>query len=143
MLRRLTSLLRFDRFIVQDAEVGLRAGRFLKMLKTRSLLALSRAAIVLGFACLVFFIMPHRQALARTCIPIHGLSFERIDSNKLLASREGRNVAIISISLYHSFPERLVQFRFFSANLCLIGAEGKFHIDGKLYTVQNIETFSQ
>ena len=135
-------MLRFDRFIVQDAEVGLRAGRFLKMLKNRSLLALSRAAIVLGFACLVFFITPHRQALAQTCIRVHGLSFERIDSNKLLASREGRNIAIVTIG-WGSLPERLGQFRFFSANLCLGGAESQFHIDGKLYWVNRIEIFRQ
>ena len=139
MLRILISLLRFDRFIVQDAEVGLRAGRFLKMLKTRSLLALSRAAIVLGFACLVFFITPHRQALAQTCIPVHGLSFERIDTYKLLASRDGRNVAVIS--LYQPLPAQLGQFRFFSANLCSSGAEYQFHINGKLVTVNYIQAF--
>lgn len=112
------------------------------MRKYQILFSFSRASFFLGVFCLIFLMTPHRQALARTCIPVHGLSFERIDSNKLLASREGKNVAIIWID-YVSFPERLGQFRFFSANLCVYGAESRFHIDGKLYTVGGIEVFSK
>ena len=112
------------------------------MLKARILIALSRTPLVVGVLCLIFLLAPHGQALAQTCIPVHGLSFERIDRDKLLASREGRNIAIVRIG-WGSLPARLGQFRFFSANLCLGGAESQFHIDGKLYWVDRIEIFRQ
>ena len=67
------------------------------------------------------------------CININGLSFEKIDSNKLLATRSGKNVAIIQI--IGGLPEKIGQFRFFSEQLCSTGAEDKFHIDGKLFSV--------
>ena len=69
------------------------------------------------------------------CININGLSFEKIDYNKLLAMRSGKNVAIIAIN--GPLPEKIGQFRFFSEQLCDYGAENKFHIDGKLFTILN------
>ena len=77
------------------------------------------------------------------CLPVHGLSFERVDSNKLLAVREGRNIAFVSINYYESLPFKLGAFRFFSPNLCASGAENKFTIDGKLYHVDSIQMFKQ
>lgn len=77
------------------------------------------------------------------CIMISGLSFEKIDDNKLLAIRGGKNIAIISshTSNYVSLPEKIGVFRFFSEKLCDYGAEDKFHIDGKLWIVDSIETY--
>jgi hypothetical protein len=69
------------------------------------------------------------------CLNINGLSFEKIDSNKLLAVRGGKNVAIIRID--GGLPEKMGQFRFFSEQLCTNGAEDKFHIDGRLFTVSS------
>jgi hypothetical protein len=112
------------------------------MLNGRFSPASIRTSLVASLLCFCAFLAPDRVALAKTgCIPVHGLSFERIDSNKLLASREGRNIAIVSSR--YSLPERLGQFRFFSANLCQYGAESKFHIDGKLFRVDSIEIFEQ
>ena len=111
------------------------------MLNARFSPASIRTSLVASLLCFCAFLAPDRVAFAKTgCIPVHGLSFERIDGGKLLASREGRNIAIVSTG---SLPERLGQFRFFSANLCQYGAESKFHIDGKLYNVYIIEIFEQ
>jgi hypothetical protein len=115
------------------------------MLKSRFQFAQIRIFLYAGLMCLCAFLAPSSGAFAQsTCIPVHGLSFERIDDLKLLASREGRNVAIINLKFTSSFlPARLGQFRFFSANLCGSGAEGQFHIDGKLYMVNFIQIFKQ
>ena len=74
------------------------------------------------------------------CLPVHGLSFERVSLGKLLAVREGRNIAFVSTA---GLPSKLGSFRFFSPNLCPYGAENKFMIDGVLYTVTDIEMFKQ
>lgn len=112
------------------------------MLKSRFPFTPIRISLLAGIMSLSALFAPSSGAFAQsTCIPVHGLSFERIDSNKLLVSREGRNVAIVWLSPFP--PERLGQFRFFSANLCESGAEGQFHIDGKLYKVTFIQIFKQ
>ena len=111
------------------------------MLNGRFSPASIRTSLVASLLCFCAFLAPDRVALAKTgCIPVHGLSFERIDGGKLLASREGRNIAILYT---RTLPEQLGQFRFFSANLCQSGAESNFHIDGKLYTVSFIQLFEQ
>ena len=72
----------------------------------------------------------------QNCLPVHGLSFERVSHNELLAVRDGQNVAFISIVLeapYTGLPEKLGVFRFFSQVLCTTGAENRFHIDSRLY----------
>jgi len=114
------------------------------MLRGRFSPASIRNPFVASLLWLCAFLVPHTLAHAQvTCIPAHGLSFERIDHQKLLASRDGRNIAIITIGIYEYFPERLGQFRFFSGNICNSGAEGQFHIDGRLYSVRLIQTFKQ
>jgi hypothetical protein len=81
-------------------------------------------------------------ALSQTgCLPVHGLSFERVDTRKLLAVREGRNIAFVTT--ISALPSKLGAFRFFSPNLCASGAEDKFAIDGMLYEVSNIQMFKQ
>ena len=112
------------------------------MLNARFSPASIRTSLVASLLCFCAFLAPDRVALAKTrCMPVHGLSFERIASDSLLASREGRNIAIVRV--YYVLPERLGQFRFFSANLCPYGAASNFHIDGKLYTVSFIQLFEQ
>ena len=112
------------------------------MLNGRFSPASIRTSLVASLLCFCAFLAPDRVALANAnCIPVHGLSFERISGGSLLASREGRNIAIVNVS--QSLPERLGQFRFFSANLCESGAEAQFHIDGKLNRVSFIQIFKQ
>jgi hypothetical protein len=80
------------------------------------------------------------QQRGPNCLPVHGLSFERVGHDQLLAVRDGRNIAFISTC--GALPDRLGAFRFFSPNLCVSGAEDRFHIDGRLYSVCRIETFA-
>jgi hypothetical protein len=75
------------------------------------------------------------------CLPVNGLSFEKVSANQLLAVRDGRNIAFISI--YGRLPDKLGTFRFFSPNLCSFGAEDKFTIDGTLMSVSSIQLFRQ
>ena len=82
------------------------------------------------------------------CLPVNGLTFERVSAHELLAVRDGRNVAFILISKWRgselvSLPTKLGTFRFFSQNLCVSGAENRLHIDGQLFYVENINKFAQ
>ena len=84
------------------------------------------------------------SGLAQTgCLPVHGLSFERVDHYKLLAVREGRNIAFVNLTTGRTLPSKLGAFRFFSPNLCNSGAEDKFTIDGVLYEVMSFQVFKQ
>jgi hypothetical protein len=76
-----------------------------------------------------------------TCLPVAGLTFEKIDYNKLLVIRGGKNIGILNIC--GSLPKSIAQFRFFNEKICDTGAEDKFHIDGQLFTVCRIEFYSQ
>jgi hypothetical protein len=88
----------------------------------------------------VFFF---QAALAQaTCLPVAGLTFEKIDSDKLLVIRGGKNIAIIKVQGY--LPKSITQFRFFTEKICdCVCAEEKFHIDGQLFSVYKIEFYSQ
>ncbi len=93
------------------------------------------------FKILIFlmFLSASLLASASECLNVNGLSFEKIDGYKLLAIRDGRNIAIIWIR--YGLPERIGTFRFFSEKLCTVGAENQFHIDGKLYEVSVIQIY--
>ena len=81
----------------------------------------------------------------QSCLPVHGLSFERVSGCELLAVRDGQNIAFITIDCNYSIlglPEKLGVFRFFSQNLCIRGAERRFHLDGKLFYVTQIQKFA-
>jgi len=45
------------------------------------------------------------------CLPVNGLSFERVSSNQLLAVRDGRNIAFIYLAPFTSLPSKLGTFR--------------------------------
>ncbi len=91
--------------------------------------------------CFLFTVIAARASYA-ACIPVNGLAFERIDTNKLLAVSNGKNIAIISTG-FDYIPESISQFRFFTDQLCESGAEARFHIDGKLFTVSSIQKFNK
>ena len=65
------------------------------------------------FILFIFFIL---QPVHADCIPVNGLAFEKIDSNKLLAVSNGKNIAIISTG-YDYIPASISQFRFFTEQL--------------------------
>ncbi len=87
------------------------------------------------------FLMLQAGIVQATCLPVAGLTFEKIDSNKLLVIRGGKNIAILYT--YDYLPKSIAQFRFFTEKICDTGAENKFHIDGQLHKVTLIEFFSQ
>jgi hypothetical protein len=89
---------------------------------------------------LTFWSVPPTYAQQR-CLPVHGLSFEKVSANKLLAVRDGQNIAFVDLVSYPNLPSKLGAFRFFSPNLCTSGAEDKFTIDGVLYTVLTLQMF--
>ena len=96
-----------------------------------------------ALALMLFLLLTAAPGPARAeqkCLPVHGLSFEKVDSRQLLAVKDGRNIAFIKIC--GGLPDRLGVFRFFSQNLCLNGAEDRFHIDGRLYVVCGIDAFA-
>ena len=79
---------------------------------------------------------------AQTCLPVAELSFEKIDSYKLLVIKEGKNFATLKTTSY--IPDKISNFRFFSEKLCeCYCPEGSFHIDGKLFNVSTIQFFSK
>ena len=77
------------------------------------------------------------------CISVSGLQFERISSYELLASRNGKNVAVLNMSCCDEIPAKINTFRFFSEELCTTGAEARFHIDGRLYYLQSLTYFKK
>ena len=93
---------------------------------------------------LLLFLWSAPPTYAQTgCLPVNGLSFEKVSANQLLSVRDGRNIAFVSMPRYSNLPSKLGAFRFFSPNLCTSGAENKFTIDGVLYTVESIQMFKQ
>jgi hypothetical protein len=87
------------------------------------------------------FLMLQAGIVQATCLPVAGLTFEKIDYNKLLVIKGGRNIAILNTC--GGLPKSIAQFRFFSEKICDVGAEDKFHIDGQLLSVCRIEFYSQ
>lgn len=95
--------------------------------------------VILGVSALVGLSMSSPiSAQQGPCLPVHGLSFEKVSHNQLLATRDGENVAFIRTG---PLPSKLGTFRFFSSVLCTKGVEDRFHIDGQLIYVIGIERF--
>ena len=104
--------------------------------------------VLLNSLVLLFLSFGTSVSAQQKCLPVNGLTFERVSDHELLAVRDGRNVAFILISKWRgselvSLPTKLGTFRFFSQNLCVSGAENRLHIDGQLFYVENINKFAQ
>ena len=102
---------------------------------------------ILSPICLPLFLGfgPMPPAFAQlNCLAVNGLTFERVDTFKLLAIRDGQNIAFVNMSSYgRPLPPKLSTFRFFSPNLCSSGAEDKLTIDGVLYEVSGFQMFKR
>jgi hypothetical protein len=84
------------------------------------------------------------------CIPVAGLQFERISDIEIIASKNGKNFAVLTVSVIDSryeprgpLPKKIGVFRFFSEELCTKGAESRFHIDGQLFYLNGVTLFKQ
>lgn len=85
----------------------------------------------------------HAQLVnAAICMPVDGLSFEKIDSNNLLIIKNGKNIGIMST--FRNLPSKMSQFRFFTDKICDCSCpEEKFHIDGELFSISKIDLYSK
>jgi len=95
---------------------------------------------------LMLLVVMQGPALSQVgCVAVNGMAFERVDQFKLLASKDGKNVAIIHTvpDVFNPLPTSLGAFRFFSDKLCQSGAESQFHIGGRLYQVTLVQVFRQ
>ena len=69
------------------------------------------------------------------CITLQGIEFQKIDTYKFLASKNGKNLAFVTVSA--AIPEGVVRFRFFSEKLCDSFAESEFQMNEKLIRVDH------
>lgn len=95
---------------------------------------------------LILLVVVQRPAFSQVgCVAVNGMVFERVDQFKLLASKDGKNVAIVHTvqDVFNPLPTSLGAFRFFSDKLCQSGAESQFHIGGRLYQVTLVQVFRQ
>ena len=70
---------------------------------------------------------------ASDCIALQGIEFQKVDTYKFLASKNGKNIAFVNVSA--PIPEGVVRFRFFSEKLCNSGAASEFQMNGKQSSV--------
>ena len=75
-----------------------------------------------------------------SCIKADGLQFEAIDFDKFLVSREGINIATLSL---YRWPNAKVakNFRFFTEEICDEGAENQILINGQYVRIEKIQLF--
>ncbi|MBP0119029.1 MAG: hypothetical protein ITD49_06025 [Candidatus Nitrotoga sp.] len=76
---------------------------------------------------------------ASDCIALQGIEFQKVDTYKFLASKNGKNVAFVNVN--EGIPEGVVRFRFFSEKLCNSGAASEFQMNGKQTVVYVITIF--
>ena len=102
-----------------------------------------------NFAVIFFLFIVSGLSYAE-CIPVAGLQFEKISDIEIIASKNGKNFAVLIISDSDSgfqrhgyLPKKMGTFRFFSEELCTKGAESRFHIDGQLFYLNGVTIFKQ
>ena len=79
------------------------------------------------------------RATPATCLPIPGVTFEGVDSDKVIASQGNRPLAVVYISSY--MPRPPYTFRFFGPELCDKGANSIMMIKGGFYRATFIKYF--
>ena len=75
-----------------------------------------------------------------TCLNVAGLQFEAISRNHFLISRSGKNIGTVQIEGYYN-AKKAKDFRFFTNEICDIGAERQIMIDGEREVIFFIQTF--
>lgn len=79
------------------------------------------------------------NAIAATCIPVDGLTFEKVGNITLMIIQNGKNYGLMNISatIPHNFT-----VRFFTPTVCDdYSANANFQINGALVTVSSISIF--
>ena len=62
----------------------------------------------------LFFFMSFSCVFAE-CIDLRNIEFQKVDYSKFLASKDGKNIAFLSVSV--AIPDSKISFRFFSEKL--------------------------
>jgi hypothetical protein len=108
---------------------------------------LNRMKLFLLVSIILSFIS---QAVTAECIPVAGMEFERISDRELLGIKNRKNFAVLTIStcaeeylICGELPSKMNSFRFFSEELCTVGAERRFHIDGQLFFLSRVQVFKK
>ena len=91
------------------------------------------------FALSLFLVFFSHVVKAETCLSVDGLQFEAISTNTLLVSKNGQNLATLTIG--RSLPKGNLIFRFFTPTICDRLQNDKLHINGELYSIQDISKF--
>jgi hypothetical protein len=88
----------------------------------------------------LLFFVPLWASAQGTCLSVDGLKFEAIDYSKLLVIKSDKNIAIMSIATggVDLRKESTLAFRFFTPTVC-INQNDKFHLNGKLVEITNIQ----
>ena len=79
------------------------------------------------------------QVLPATCLPLPGVTFEGVDSDKVIATQGNRPLAVVYVSSY--MPRPPYTFRFFGPELCDKGANSIMMIKGGFYRATFIKYF--
>jgi len=79
------------------------------------------------------------NAIAATCIPVDGLTFEKVGYSTLMIIRNGKNYGLMLI--YSAIPDNFT-VRFFTPTVCDdSSANHQFQINGQLVGVSTISIF--
>ena len=88
----------------------------------------------------IFLIAYNSSVYAQSyCIDLRNIEFQKVDMFKFLATRDGKNIAFISIDT--RIPDNQITFRFYADKLCDRGAESEFQMNGKQSRVSFIVPF--
>ena len=87
----------------------------------------------------LFFLFCSVNANAETCLPVDGLRFEKVGTDKLLIIRQGQNYGILQIVGF-GIPDNFT-LRFFTATICDKAPNNEFQISGKIERVASISNF--
>ena len=100
---------------------------------------MSQILLKIKSSLLFFLFVNYSQAFSTTCLPLPGVTFEGVDSDKVIASQGKRPLAVIYISSY--MPRPPYEFRFFGPELCDKGANSIMMIKGGFYRATFIKYF--
>ena len=87
----------------------------------------------------LIFLITCNQVLSATCIPLPGVTFKGVGSDKVIATREDKPLAVVYVTSY--IPRPPLTFRFFGPELCDNGANSIMMIQGSFYRATFIKFF--
>lgn len=89
---------------------------------------------------LLFYFLFFSLSVRADCIPVEGLSFEKIGFNTLLIIKDNINWGTMVLAT--SVPDGKLEFRFFTPKICDGYINNQLHINKILFNVQTIRPFN-